>query len=92
MILTSRTNLKIHIMLTFTVVKISYIVTCEIGSRYVGCRTAAAGMHRNANTSIFRGHTTINGMHRCLIRANSYYQLLGRQYDITDTYLYFVCI
>ena len=31
-------------------------------------------------------------MQRCLIRANSYYQRLGRQRDITDTYLYFVYI
>ena len=35
-------------------------------------------------------HPTITGMHICLIRANYYDQRLGRQKDITDTYLYSV--
>ena len=52
----------------------SWIPHCYTGNgtMRVGYRTAAAGMQRNANTLIFGSHATINGMHRCLIRANSY--------------------
>ena len=61
-------------------------VTRGMEPSVVGCRISA----ETANIPTLAGHTTISRIHRCIIRANDYYQWLGRQKDITDTYLYFV--
>ena len=60
-------------------------VTRGMEPSVVGCRISA----ETANIPTLAGHTTISRIHRCIIRANDYYQWLGRQKDITDTYLYF---
>ena len=44
---------------------------------------------RIANTPTLAGYATTTRMHRCLIRANSYYQQLEQQKHIINTYLYF---
>lgn len=44
------------------------IVTRGMEPSLVGCRISA----ETTNMSTLAGHTTITGVHRCLIRANNY--------------------
>ena len=53
---------------------------------------AAGYLQKTANILTLAGHATITRIDRCLTRANSYCQRLGRQKDITNTYLYFVLL